>query len=47
MCKDYLKWIWIYRTINEIEIKCDSLKDGLGSYLILKGQPISFVSCSF
>ncbi|GFT45668.1 transposon Tf2-9 polyprotein [Nephila pilipes] len=29
---------------DEIVIQCDSSKDGLGSFLIQKGQPLSFVS---
>ncbi|GFS94185.1 retrovirus-related Pol polyprotein from transposon 297 [Trichonephila clavipes] len=31
---------------DEIVIQCDSSKDGLGSCLIQKGQPVSFVSRS-
>ncbi|GFU83741.1 retrovirus-related Pol polyprotein from transposon 297 [Trichonephila clavipes] len=36
----------VFSVDDEIVIQCDSSKDGLGSCLIQKGQPVSFVSRS-
>ncbi|GBO09304.1 Retrovirus-related Pol polyprotein from transposon 17.6 [Araneus ventricosus] len=36
----------VFSANDEIVIQCDSSKDGLGSCLIQKGQPVSFVSRS-
>ncbi|GFS38880.1 transposon Tf2-9 polyprotein [Nephila pilipes] len=36
----------VFSASDEIIIQCDSSKDGLGSFLIQKGQPVSFVSHS-
>ncbi|GFS69044.1 retrovirus-related Pol polyprotein from transposon opus [Nephila pilipes] len=36
----------VFSAGDEIIIQCDSSKDGLGSFLIQKGQPVSFVSRS-
>ncbi|GFU49684.1 transposon Tf2-6 polyprotein [Nephila pilipes] len=36
----------VFSASDEIIIQCDSSKDGIGTCLIQKGQPVSFVSCS-